>query len=119
MFSKRVLVRASIIFGIAGLVALSLRGPDRKSADLSLLMEPDGSGVWQEIIDDFQQHHPGVRVQLVEGPPATDVREDMYSTSFLSGAAAYDVVYCDVISVPKFAAAGWLLDLTDRISPSW
>jgi multiple sugar transport system substrate-binding protein len=117
MSSKRILVRASIIFAFAGLVALSLRGPDRKSADLSLLMEPDGTGAWHEIIDDFQRHHPGVRVQLVEGPPATDVREDMYSTSFLSGAAAYDIVYCDVISVPKFAAAGWLLDLTDRIFP--
>jgi len=79
-------------------------------------MEPDGTGVWREIIDDFQRLHPDVRVQLVEGPPATDAREDMYSTSFLSGDAAYDIVYCDVIWTPKFAAAGWLLDLTGRIS---
>jgi multiple sugar transport system substrate-binding protein len=42
----------------------------------------------------------------------------MYSTSFLSGSAGYDVVYCDVIWVPKFAAAGWLLDLTGRPSPT-
>jgi multiple sugar transport system substrate-binding protein len=40
----------------------------------------------------------------------------MYTTSFLSGAAGYDIVYCDVIWTPKFAAAGWLLDLTDRLS---
>ena len=32
------------------------------------------------------------------------------------GSGGYDVVYSDVIWIPKFAAAGWLLDLTDRLS---
>lgn len=103
---------------VTGVFALSLRGPGRDIADLSMLMEPDGAGVWKELTDDFQAQHPEVRVQLIEGPPATNTREDMYTTSFLSGAAGYDIVFCDVIWVPKFAAAGWLLDLTDRISPS-
>jgi multiple sugar transport system substrate-binding protein len=40
----------------------------------------------------------------------------MYSTSFLSGSSGYDIVYSDVVWTPKFAAAGWLLDLTDRLS---
>src|SRR5207244_8407401 len=31
---------------------------------------------------------------------------------------SYDIVYCDVIWTPKFAAAGWLLDLTERLSES-
>src|SRR6185503_15537909 len=53
--------------------------------------------------------------RLVEGPAPTDTREDMYSVSFLSGEAAYDIVYCDVVWIPKFAAAGWLLDVTDRL----
>jgi multiple sugar transport system substrate-binding protein len=79
-------------------------------------MEPDGTGVWRDLIAQFHQLNPDVRVRLVEGPPATNTREDMYSTSFLSGDAGYDIVYADVIWVPKFAAAGWLLDLTDRIS---
>jgi multiple sugar transport system substrate-binding protein len=83
-----------------------------------MLMEPDGTGVWRELIEDFHAQHPGIRVRLIEGPPATNTREDMYTTSFLSGAAGYDIVYCDVIWVPKFAAAGWLLDLTDRVSPN-
>jgi multiple sugar transport system substrate-binding protein len=79
-------------------------------------MEPDGSGLWRQLINDFNTLNPGVRVQLVEGPPPTDTREDMYSVSFLSGEAAYDILYCDVIWIPKFASAGWLLDLTDRLS---
>jgi multiple sugar transport system substrate-binding protein len=118
MFSKRFLVRISALLGVAIILALSLRGPDRNGSGLSLLMEPDGTGVWQDLINEFQNLHPGVVVQLVEGPPATNTREDMYSTSFLSGTSGYDIVYCDVIWVPKFAAAGWLMDLTDRLSPA-
>jgi multiple sugar transport system substrate-binding protein len=83
-----------------------------------MLMEPDATGIWRQLIDQFENLHPGIDVRLVEGPPATDTREDMYSTSFLSGAAGYDIVYCDIISVPKFAAAGWLLDLTAYASPA-
>jgi multiple sugar transport system substrate-binding protein len=108
----------SLTLIITGLFALSLRGPSGNSSDLSMLMEPDGTGVWHDLIDHFQGLHPGIRIRLIEGPPATNTREDMYSTSFLSGAAAYDIVYCDVIWVPKFAAAGWLLDLTNHPSPA-
>ena len=106
------------VIPILGLFALSLRGPARLSAGLSILMEPDGTGVWRDLFAEFEKNHPDIRVRLVEGPPATNTREDMYSTSFLSGAAGYDIVYCDVIWVPKFAAAGWLLDLTSRLSPA-
>jgi multiple sugar transport system substrate-binding protein len=83
-----------------------------------MLMEPDGTGVWHDLIREFEVLHPNISIRLVEGPPATNTREDMYATSFLSGETAYDVVYGDVIWTPKFAAAGWLLDLTDRLSPS-
>lgn len=79
-------------------------------------MEPDGTGVWRDLIGRFQALHPDVPVRLVEGPAATNTREDMYSTSFLSGAEGYDIVYGDVVWIPKFAAAGWLLDLTGYLS---
>lgn len=52
-------------------------------------------------------------MNLVEGPAATDAREDMYVNALLSGSGDYDLVYADVIWVPKFARAGWLEDLTD------
>jgi multiple sugar transport system substrate-binding protein len=79
-------------------------------------MEPDGTGVWRDLIAQFNSGHPGLPVRLIEGPPATNAREDHYATSFLSGDAAYDIVYCDSIWIPKFAAAGWLLDLSDKVS---
>ncbi|MGH9674629.1 MAG: extracellular solute-binding protein, partial [Bryobacteraceae bacterium] len=89
--------------------------PRGAGAGLSVLMEPDGTGVWRELFAQFHRNHPGAPVRLVEGPPATNGREDMYSTSFLSGDSAFDIVYCDSIWVPKFAAAGWLRDLSGRL----
>src|SRR5215831_5516103 len=108
------------IFGFVVLSVLliaSLSRP-RKSAgaELTVLMEPDGTGVWRDIIERFNTAHPESPVRLVEGPAPTDSREDMYSTAFLAGRSGYDIVFCDVIWVPKLAAAGWLLDLTDRLS---
>jgi multiple sugar transport system substrate-binding protein len=89
----------------------------RVNGELSILMEPDGTGVWRELLSEFNGKNPGVRIRLVEGPPATNAREDLYSTSFLSGESSFDIVYCDAIWVPKFAAAGWLRDLTEYLSP--
>jgi multiple sugar transport system substrate-binding protein len=117
MSSTKTLARISVTLGIAVLFVLSLRGPGADDGAVSMLMEPDGNGVWRELLADFETAHPGMRARLIEGPAATNTREDMYATSFLSGSAGYDVVYCDVVWVPKFAAAGWLLDLTDRLSP--
>jgi multiple sugar transport system substrate-binding protein len=116
MSSKRVPAKIFFWIALGILLALSLRGPvGGREAGLTLLMEPDGTGVWHDLVAEFNRLYPGPPVRLVEGPPATDTREDMYSTSFLSGRSSYDIVYCDCIWVAKFAAAGWLLDLTDRV----
>jgi trehalose/maltose transport system substrate-binding protein len=104
---------------LAILLIASFKVPRAGSqGELLLLMEPDGTGVWRDIIGAFNNAHPQTPVRLVEGPPSTDARENMYSTAFLGGRSGYDIVYCDVVWVPKFAAAGWLLDLTDRLSPA-
>ena len=79
-------------------------------------MEPDGTGVWRDLVSQFNREYPGTPVRLIEGPPATNTREDLYSTSFLAGDASYDIVYCDSIWVAKFAAAGWLRDLSGKLS---
>jgi multiple sugar transport system substrate-binding protein len=112
----RTLARILTTLLVVGLIALSLRGPGAHAGSLSILMEPDGTGVWRDLFASFEQQNPDLRIQLVEGPPATNTREDMYSTAFLAG-QGFDVVYCDVVWVPKFAAAGWLMDLTDRMRP--
>lgn len=103
--------------GLAILLAYSLRGPKTGSgAGLAILMEPDGTGVWADLVRQFNREYPGPPVRMIEGPAATNTREDLYSTSFLSGDASYDIVYCDSIWVAKFAAAGWLRDLSGKLS---
>jgi multiple sugar transport system substrate-binding protein len=84
------------------------------AVELRVLMEPDGRGVWRELFSEFHRQHPDIRVVPIEGPASTDVREDMYVNSLLAGSRDYDLVYADTIWIPKFAAAGWLTDLTDR-----
>ncbi len=42
--------------------------------------------------------------------------EDLYTSSFILGESPYDLVNMDVIWTPKFAAAGWLLPLDNRVS---
>ncbi|MCK9588218.1 MAG: ABC transporter substrate-binding protein [Terrimicrobiaceae bacterium] len=87
---------------------------DVRGLELRVLMEPDGRGAWRELFAEFERRNPDVRVAMIEGPAAADAREDMYIHSLLAGSGDYDLVYADVVWIPKFAAAGWLEDLTDR-----
>jgi multiple sugar transport system substrate-binding protein len=116
MFSRRRLAETFALVLLAVLLIMSVLPANTGSnrSELSLLTEPDGTGVWHRLVDRFNEGHPAVPVRLVEGPAATDTRQDMYSTAFLAGSGGYDIVYCDVIWVPKFAAAGWLLDLSNQ-----
>lgn len=85
--------------------------------ELSVLMDADVAGDWHQFIGEFEAANPGIRINYIEGPSATDAREDLYVTSLLGGQTVYDLIFADVIWVPKFAAAGWLEDLTDRWPP--
>ncbi|MBD3163083.1 MAG: extracellular solute-binding protein [Candidatus Eisenbacteria bacterium] len=101
---------------LAVLLALALVGcaEEPEGIRLRFLDRPDEGGAWAEILSRFEERHPEIDVELVEGPTSTDTREGMYATTFLSGEATYDIVYMDVIWVPRFADRGWLLPLDDR-----
>ena len=69
------------------------------------------------LADDFMdEKSPISAINIVRGPNAADSVENLYTTSFLLGDSPYDLVYSDVVWIPKFAAAGWLQDLSDRVS---
>ena len=100
------------IFVMANCSPPQASGPPR--VELSVLMDADVNGDWHAFIDEFEKLNPGVHINYVEGPSETNAREDLYVTSLLGGQAVYDLIYADVVWVPKFAAAGWLEDVTDR-----
>lgn len=110
----------AIVSGL-GLLLMSI-GCDREGdgsrqggvVQLNVLMEPDPTGAWRELFTEFRRLHPKIQITAIEGPSATNTREDLYVTSFLSGQTTYDLVFADVVWIPKFAAAGWIEDLTDR-----
>ena len=74
-------------------------------------MDADVNGDWHAFIHEFEAQNPGVHINYVEGPSETNAREDLYVTSLLGGGRpVYDLIFADVVWVPKFAAAGWLED---------
>lgn len=84
---------------------------------LTMLMQGQDITNWRPFIQEFEQKNPDIRVNLVEGPFDTNLIENLYTSAFLLGESPYDVINMDIVWVPKFAAAGWVMDLTDRMSP--
>ncbi|OKH37088.1 ABC transporter substrate-binding protein [[Phormidium ambiguum] IAM M-71] len=85
---------------------------------LNLLMTAPDADPWRQgMIADFERKNPRIRINIIEGPNATNLIEDLYTSAFILGDSPYDLVNMDVIWTSKFAAAGWLLDLSDRITP--
>jgi len=80
------------------------------------MLPPSERPFWEPIAESFEAEHPGVTVDLIEGPQSTDLRENLYTTSLLARDPTFDLVYMDVTWTSKFAAAGWLVVLDDSLS---
>jgi multiple sugar transport system substrate-binding protein len=70
-----------------------------------------------ELLRAFEARHPGVRVKSEVLPWNADEQHQFYVINLEGGRAGFDVAMMDVIWVPEFARAGWLLDLTAHVSP--
>jgi multiple sugar transport system substrate-binding protein len=60
----------------------------------------------------FEAAHPGVRVQSEALTWSSDEQHQFYVINLEGGSPPFDVMMLDVIWVPEFARAGWILDLT-------
>ena len=105
---------------VFGMVIISIHpAQTQEPVTLNLLMTAPDAEPWKKgIVEDFQVKNPGIRINIVEGPNATNLLEDLYTSAFILGDSPYDLVNMDVVWTPKFAAAGWLLDLTDKVTSS-
>ncbi len=104
----------TILLGIMLFTSVAL--PQQPVTLNMLITAPDAQPWQQGLIKDFETENPNIRINLVEGPNATNLLEDLYTSSFILGESPYDLVNMDAIWTSKFAAAGWLLPLDDRIS---
>ena len=111
-------VTAIFITVMFGIVFFSIYpAQTQESVVLNLLMTAPDAQPWKQgIVKDFEEKNPGIRINIIEGPNATNLLEDLYTSAFILGDSPYDLINMDVIWTPKFAAAGWLLDLTNKIS---
>lgn len=90
----------------------------QQPVSLNLLVPaPDVQPLREGMVRDFEAKNPGIRINIVEGPNSANAVEDLYTSAFLLGGSPYDLINMDVIWTSKFAAAGWLLDITDRVTP--
>ena len=111
--------RLLIVFLIGFVVAVSLAilpAWTQQPIVIKTLVRADEALQLQPLVDQFNQQHSDIRFQIVEAPSDSNQVEDLYTSSFLLGNSPYDVVYMDIVWTPKFAAAGWLRDLSDRLS---
>ena len=69
------------------------------------------------LLREFERRNPGVTVAREPLPWTADVQHQFYVINLEARAAGFDVLMLDVIWVPEFARAGWLLDLSDRWAP--
>ena len=72
---------------------------------------------WIPIARSFETLHGGTRVELVEGPNETDLRENLYTAALLAEDDVFDLVSMDVTWTAKLAAAGWLTPLDSAFPP--
>jgi len=112
--------RAILPIGLAllccGLVLWGQFSQAQAPVHLTMLTSALDAEQGKSLVAAFEAQNPDIKLDVVEGPNASNLIEDLYTSSFLLGDSPYDLVMMDVVWLPKFAAAGWLLDLTDRIS---
>lgn len=83
---------------------------------ISFLLRAVEADQMRGLAEQFMAENPDIRIEMVRGPNAADAVENLYTTSFLLGDSPYDILFSDVVWIPKFAAAGWLMDLSDRVN---
>lgn len=105
---------ASIILGI--LFFFIQPALTQEPTVLTMLMQGQDLLNWRPFVEEFEQKNPDIRINLVEGPFDSNLIENLYTSAFLLGDSPYDIINMDIVWVPKFAAAGWIMDLSNKIS---
>lgn len=106
------------IAAFAGVILYGVVAFSQQPVRLTMLTSALDAAQERHIVEAFEAEHPNIRINVVEGPNASNLIEDLYTSSFLLGDSPYDLVMMDIVWLPKFAAASWLMDLSDRVPES-
>lgn len=78
--------------------------------------KPNIPGVWDKIINTFEQEHPDIKIVREIGPHSSTAFHDMLTQKLKNKSKDVDVFLMDVIWPPEFASAGWAMKL-DELFP--
>jgi multiple sugar transport system substrate-binding protein len=105
---------AALLLPLLVLGCANPREPDRVRLVFRHSRMPGDSDPLPALLAEFERLHPGVRVAHEPLPWTADVQHQFFVLNLEGRSAGFDVLMLDVIWVPEFARAGWLLDLTER-----
>ncbi len=120
IFKRKLRVHRFFLFGITLLITLLvlvLPSLTQHRIKITVMMQALEAAQWQPLEAKFEEKNPDIDLEIIKAPNTTNLIEDLYTSSFILGDSPYDLVYLDIIWVPKFAAAGWLRDLNEFTSP--
>ncbi|MEW6365075.1 MAG: ABC transporter substrate-binding protein [Acidobacteriota bacterium] len=93
-------------------------GPQTRPTQVTIVFRhgkvPGGPNLLRELLDRFE-NESGIRVVDETLPASTDIQHQYFITTLEGGRSDLDVVSMDVIWVPEFSRAGWLLPLSERV----
>jgi len=75
----------------------------------------DTTGAFSQVVNLYNQSHPGVHVKLLELPTSSDQQRTQLIQREQAKSSECDVLGMDVIWTAEFAAQGWLRDVTSAL----
>ena len=85
------------------------------SGDITFVMANDTTGASEKMLEAFNEKYPNIHVDVQMSSGASDDVKKGLMTSLAAGDTDPDVFACDIIWISQFAAAGWLLDVTEDL----
>ncbi|MBD2069212.1 ABC transporter substrate-binding protein [Leptolyngbya sp. FACHB-671] len=114
--SRRLRLWGIAIAAFLGVIFYGVVVLSQQPVTISFLVSALEAEQFQPLVEQFESENPDIRIQIAPAPNASDAVEGLYTSSFLLGDSPYDLVLADITWIPKFAAANWLLPLSDQIS---
>jgi multiple sugar transport system substrate-binding protein len=102
---------------VAALLLTACHGPAPTAAGRIVFKHgkvPGQHRMLRELLDRFESES-GIEVEDETLPSSSDIQHQYFITALEGGEAGLDVIAMDVVWVPEFSRAGWLLDLSDHV----
>ncbi|MHC4860464.1 MAG: ABC transporter substrate-binding protein [Planctomycetota bacterium] len=101
------------------LLLLVACGPsgDGRTQVVAFVWKPENPAAWDDLLAEFHEAHPDIRVALEVGPNNSTQLHDLLTQKLRNRDRSVDAFLMDVIWTPEFAAAGWTRPVDGSLPP--